>query len=499
VPGHFPISIAAIEHEHAMKRQRLTARFLGGAALAAMASLPAQAQSWSFHDDHVLGTSLDIVAVAVEEKAAQIAADLVRGEIQRLDAVLSGWRADSELARLNRAPALKASPDLFAVIAATESWRDRTLGAFSARLGRLENAGASTEPAPLARAIADARVSLDPATLTIQRPAPIEFAVDGLAKGYIVDRAVDAARALPGLQGLMVDIGGDLKCWGTAPTAAGWRIGVPAAPDAPDNQAPALVLSLGSKAVATSGVGGRGVSARDPSSGLAATRIAMVTTIADHAADADALASAFSVMAPADSLALVKTIPGAAARIVASDGSVHVSQGFPVQLAQATRPNAPQAKPPGEAWPAGYSVAIDYEIPQLGGGRRSRNPYVTLWITNESGGLVRTLIYLAGKRRYIDENYIFWDKYGSAQPDLVESITRPTRPPGRYTLVWDGKDDQGRPVPQGKYFLNVEAAREHGGHNVQRIELNLGSKAVTAGAEGAGELGATHARYGAGP
>jgi thiamine biosynthesis lipoprotein len=482
-----------------MKRRFLTASLLGGAALAAAASIPAKAQSWSFHDDHVLGTSLDIVAVAVEEKAALIAADLVRAEIQRLDAVLSGWRADSELARLNRAPAMRASPDLFAVIAASEHWRGRTQGAFSARLGRLEGAELSAPPARLARAIAAASVSLDPASRTIGRPEPVSFAVDGLAKGYIVDRALEAARTLPGINGLMVDIGGDLKCWGAAPTGAGWRIGV-AQPGAADNEAPALVLNLGDKAVATSGFGGRGGLTIDPTSGRPATRIAMVTTIADRAADADALASAFSVMAPADSLALVNAIPGAAARIVTADGTVHASQGFATMVAQAARPAAPPARPAaGEAWPAGYAVAIDYEIPQLGGGRRPRNPYVTLWVTNESGDLVRTLLYLAGKRRYIDENYIFWDKFGAARPDLVESVTRPTRPPGRYTLVWDGKDDQGRPVPQGKYFLNVEAAREHGGHNVQRIALDLGAKAVTAGAEGAGELGATQVRYGSTP
>ena len=38
--------------------------------------------------------------------------------------------------------------------------------------------------------------------------------------------------------------------------------------------------------------------------------------------------------------------------------------------------------------------------------------------------------------------------------------------PGNYTLTWDGKDDEGKLVKAGKYTVCVEAAREHGGHDI---------------------------------
>jgi thiamine biosynthesis lipoprotein len=95
------------------------------------------------------------------------------------------------------------------------------------------------------------------------------------------------------------------------------------------------------------------------------------------------------------------------------------------------------------------------------------------------------------------ENYIFWQRY-STQVDL-SSITRPTRPPGRYTIEWDGKDDKGRAVPLGKYILNVEASREHGGHSVQRIDLNLGAAGFTGGAPAQDEIGATKVTFGKSP
>ena len=44
--------------------------------------------------------------------------------------------------------------------------------------------------------------------------------------------------------------------------------------------------------------------------------------------------------------------------------------------------------------------------------------------------------------------------------------------PGRYSLRWDGKDNDGKPVKAGSYTICVEAAREHGGYDLQRHPLN---------------------------
>src|ERR1700692_4278152 len=62
---------------------------------------PAQAAVQRFHDDHVLGTSMDMTVVGADAATAARALAAAHREIQRLDKVLSGWRADSELARLN--------------------------------------------------------------------------------------------------------------------------------------------------------------------------------------------------------------------------------------------------------------------------------------------------------------------------------------------------------------------------------------------------------------
>ena len=60
--------------------------------------------------------------------------------------------------------------------------------------------------------------------------------------------------------------------------------------------------------------------------------------------------------------------------------------------------------------------------------------------------------------------------------DFIETISRATRPPGKYEVIWDGKDDQGKPLPAGTYNLSIEAAREHGTYQVIRKELTLNDK-----------------------
>ena len=97
----------------------------------------AETSTWRFHADHVLGTSIDVTVVSDNRATAMITVSGLRAEIVRLELLLSGWRPDSEIARLNAAESMSISPDLFAVLTAAARWRERTAGAFDARLGAI--------------------------------------------------------------------------------------------------------------------------------------------------------------------------------------------------------------------------------------------------------------------------------------------------------------------------------------------------------------------------
>jgi hypothetical protein len=55
--------------------------------------------------------------------------------------------------------------------------------------------------------------------------------------------------------------------------------------------------------------------------------------------------------------------------------------------------------------------------------------------------------------------------------DLTSSVSSATRPPGKYTLKWDGKDNHGKLVAPGKYTVFIEVAREHGTYQLMRQEV----------------------------
>ncbi len=54
-------------------------------------------------------------------------------------------------------------------------------------------------------------------------------------------------------------------------------------------------------------------------------------------------------------------------------------------------------------------------------------------------------------------------------------MTSATRNPGRYTVIWDGRDDRGALVEQGEYFTCLEPVRQGSGDYFTREPITLES------------------------
>ena len=476
---------------------------------------PQPASAFQFHGHDVLGTSLDFVVAGTSRARAIDAAAAAREEIGRLEAVLSGWRPGSELARLNAATGpFAASATLFDVISACEGWRSATGGAFSARLAEVEalwRSAAREGREPEAQALAGAAlradaavVELDPVARTILRPEGVRFAVDALAKGFIIDRALQAARAAaPEARGMLIDIGGDLRCWGQDAHGA-WSVGVAGAGE-PDNLAPETALALRDRAVATSGpgardrlIGGRSFShLLSPASGQAVG--STVTVVGPTAAEADAMATALAAMEPDDALAFAEARPDFEARVLGAGGAAGHTSGWSGLLHRTAAAKAPARPAPAAAagaWPPGFGVKVDLTILPLP--TREFWPYVVVWVSDPEGRLVRTVSVWGDNMQYVGENYVWWRAFQKKfKPVDAIRLTRASRPTGAYSVVWDGRDDAGALVPPGRYTINVEYTREEGPKARQAMTLDIaGAKPAAAAAGRQEELGPSAARYG---
>lgn len=447
-------------------------------------------QRHQFHRDHVLGTSLDVIVMGSSKQDAQKAFTAIENEVARLDKILSTWRDDSEISQLNKNKSIQASSELFEVIAACEQIRHQSCGAFDARLGQLialwekshgvVELDAATRKQVLAQ-LTEHSVKLDEKSQHIEIDENVKFAPDAYAKGYIIDRALVAAQqAVPSIQGILVDIGGDLRVWSEAPQKDAWNIGVQTAFNHFDNTAPDQFLKLNDQAVAFSGKGYRNLAGQshllDPKTGLALQHVEQCVVVGTCAADSDALATALAAMSPQQGLELIEALVGYEAQVVAASGQIYQSSGWAnlTQSANNQLDFVNVATGASAKWPAGYQAVIDLVIPKLEV-EKYRAPYVSVWVTDENKKIVRTLAVWGKDDKWINSNYVWWRRYGRQMTNL-DAVAKPSRQPGQYKLAWDGKDDTGRAVAAGQYQIHIETSREHGEHSYQTFDLDVKAK-----------------------
>ncbi len=463
----------------------------------------------AFFHEHVMGTALELRVVADSPAAARRAEARVLAEIDRLAAIFSNHDPASTFRRWQDTAigtAAPLPPELIAVLAQVERWRVASGGAFDARAGAvvaLWDQAASAGRTPTAAELDAVRArlvgpawELEAAAGTARRLGGTRLTLDAIAKGFILDRAADAGldRA-DGVRGLLLNVGGDLRAVGAIDRPIGLA---PARGDSETAGAVAFVR-VRDRSVATSGASQRGWSIGgrwyshivDPRTARPVERVIQATVIAPRGSDADALATLANVLDPAETIALVESIPEAACRIVTAEGVILESPRWPVYTA-ATPAGVPflgapaqdpaPAADPANTWAGRFELAVNLEIDQPKVDRY-RRPYVVIWAEDAEGRTVRTVILWvslggSGPDRWLPDLKRWYrgdaGRTLAEKKNLIYSTARPTRPPGKYTAVWDGLDDRGKPVPKGDYTLFLETAREQGPTQLIRQKVTLG-------------------------
>jgi FAD:protein FMN transferase len=476
---------------------------------------------WTFHQEHVLGTSLELSVRAASLADAEKAEAAVLAAFDHDDAVLSTWRTDSEVSRWakTRFEPVAVSPELFEVLAAFDSWRERTGGALDASVEaatRLWKSATAEGRVPTGREIAAAVEAmqqphwrLDREHRTATRVSDVPLALASFTKSYVSSRAADAALK-SGATGVMLNVGGDVVVRGNLT-----QMVAVADPMADSENAAALDhVVVRDRAVATSGSYRRGFEVAaatrreapeyshliDPRTARPASGVVSSTMISRDAVTAGALATAFSILPVEESERLAATVPDLQYMLVLVGGEQVKSANWPgsagLQTVALQRPAAGAAM--SGMWNPAFELTIDLNLPQIEG-FRYRRPYVAVWIEDAERNPVRTIALWTEKPRYIQE-LRQWYRDDQARSraggsDMWRTVSSATRPPGSYTLTWDGKDDEGKLVKAGKYTVCVEVTREHGGYDIQRKELDFDNKPQQESLPAGNELGAVTIDY----
>ncbi len=295
----------------------------------------------------LMDTTARIIVTAPNEKTADQAIQSAVGALRDVEKVMSAYDPGSELSLVNRRGYIEPIPvsaQLFEILDLSVEISRLTDGAFDITVGpilELYRQAAKTENPPAPEQIEAARakvgyqkIMLDDNLKTVQLGVDgMQLDLGGIAKGYAIDQAVEAAKEA-GAVGALVDVGGDIRCFGKPPKRKNkWTIALQH-PRKLDQYA--LTLEVSDTAVTTSGDYRRFVLIDDrpashiidPKNPQSKSTLSSVTILTESAARADALATAVTVMGPVRGFSLIENTPGTEAILISSTGeTIHSTPG----------------------------------------------------------------------------------------------------------------------------------------------------------------------------
>jgi thiamine biosynthesis lipoprotein len=308
---------------------------------------------------YLMGTSVEVEADGGTEAARHAAIEEAFGAIAEVDRLMSNYRDDSELSRINRLAArepIRVSDPMLSILEAAQQVSARSHGAFDATVGplvRLWGFHDKKPHLPTAAELAAVRPLVDYRNLLIDAQghtvrfarSGVEIDLGGIAKGFAVEVAANVLRRR-GLTGF-IDAGGNQYLLGHPPGKPMWTVGIK------DPDRPGRLLGIVESAetsVSTSAdsatfveIGGRRFGhILDPHTLHPSDAALSVTIVSRDGTMADAMSKAAFILGPSAGLTLVDSFPDMSAVIAyrRSDGTIELA--ISPRLRVAFHPSAPQ-------------------------------------------------------------------------------------------------------------------------------------------------------------
>jgi thiamine biosynthesis lipoprotein len=319
-------------------------RFLLAASLISsvflhVAEVSSQTTPFVHKKRYAMGTVFEIVAYCDSAGRASSAIDQALDEVVRLDNVMSNFKPESDLSRMNREAhfnAVRIPADLYKVIETSLAYSRLSEGEFDVSVGPVVDlwkaalAGGAT---PTAAEQAHARSCVSYEKIELIAPDQIEFHSDcmrvdlgSIGKGYAVDRAMAILRS-NGIERAYIDAGGStIYGLGGPPDRDGWLVHLRDPSNRLDPQ-----VKLVSNSVSTSEQTAEGTLTGEapghivvPGSGEPLRTRYAVSAIAKSATASDALSTTLLLLGPEKGAALVSRLKDVTAIWVSPDGQTTI-------------------------------------------------------------------------------------------------------------------------------------------------------------------------------
>ncbi|MCP4576983.1 MAG: FAD:protein FMN transferase [Deltaproteobacteria bacterium] len=322
-----------------------------GVGLTAAAALPASAEAVKFdrklykvsETRLAMGTFVSMTLLHSSRDQAEIAIGTAFKEIDRLTRDMSRFDQTTAVAQLNREGRLKdVPPDMANVVKRALAHHRTSNGAFDISVKPVvdlfKNRFSGKNPSPPtgkevreALKLVDASsIQLAGNSILLKKPG-MGITLDGIAKGYIVDKASDALSEF-GIENYLINAGGDIRTSGRRQDGKPWTIAVQ---DPHKKQRYPDKIKLTDGAIATSGNYEVYFDREkmfhhivNPQNGFSPDASTSVSVLAETAMDADALSTSVFVMRPEKGIRFVNSLPGCECLVVGKGNRKMRSTGW---------------------------------------------------------------------------------------------------------------------------------------------------------------------------
>lgn len=291
-----------------------------------------------------MGTQFQIICYAADSAVAVTAADSAFGRIEEINSIMSDYEPESELNQLSQTAGtgewVSVSQPLFEVLEQSQIISKETDGAFDITIGPFtelwRGLNRQLDPElPEEEELHDLaaktgydylKINKENHSVMLEKEGML-LNLGGIAKGYAIEEALDVLKQFE-IESALINGGGDIAVGNAPPEKSAWDIQIDWINSKGENDT--ITIPLKNTFIATSGDLFQYVEIDDtryshiidPSTGLGTTFQSRVTVTGPGGMQADAYASALSILPPEEGIKLMESKSEFAAFVVRSNGSV---------------------------------------------------------------------------------------------------------------------------------------------------------------------------------